>query len=236
MAFKGKKLRFIASVIFLVLFFGVGVFFSQDDSASEYRKSEEFVENLEIIDSPLLKIQPGELFMGKKDAKVTIIDFASMSCPHCASFYSQAFDKIKEEYIDKGLVKFVYRDFPLNRGSLAAAAIAICRAGEFPEGDRAEGYHGFVKKIYDSQNSWTISNDPVAKLIDIAVLDGMTKKAAIFCSKDTKLHDKILQMRLAFAKGLEIKSTPTFFVNDKKVQGFIDYEEIRAVIESELKK
>lgn len=234
MAFKNKKLGIVLSVLFVLIFFGAGYLFSQDDSTAQYRKSEEYIEALEEVDSELLQIQPGELYVGSEEAEVVLIDFASMSCPHCASFYSEAYDKIKKNYIDKGLVKFVYRDFPLNKGSLVAAAIAICRAGDLPEDVRAEGYHDFVKKIYNSQNSWTLSSDPLGKLVDIAVLDGMDKKRALSCSGDVKLHNQILKMRMAFAEELQIESTPTFFINGKRVQGFFNYEEIKSVIESEL--
>lgn len=232
---KNKKLGIIFSLAFLALFFGVGFAFQDDSEPSGSDAiSEEYLEEIERVESELLQVQPAELYVGDKDAKVTIIDFASMSCPHCASFYSEAYDKIKEDYIDKGLVKFVYRDFPLNKSSLVAASIAICRASEIDEEDRAEGYHEFVKKIYNSQNSWTLSSDPVAKLIDIAVLDGMDKDSAISCVKDQKLHDQILKARMLFAKSLNIQSTPTFFVNGKRVQGFVDYSEVRSVIEHEL--
>ena len=232
---KNKKLGIIFSLVFLVLFFGIGFIFQDDKGSSGSDAiSEEYIEEIERVDSELLQVQPAELFVGDKDAKVTIIDFASMSCPHCASFYSEAYDKIKEDYIDKGLVKFVYRDFPLNKSSLIAASIAICRASEIVEEDRAEGYHEFVKKIYNSQNSWTFSSDPVGKLIDIAVLDGMDKESAISCAKDQKLHERILEARMLFAKNLNIESTPTFFINGKKVQGFVDYSEIQSVIEHEL--
>ncbi len=233
---KNKKIGIIISVLFVLLFFGLGYFFSDAKSSPDYRESQEYIDNLEVVDDPLLDIQSAELFVGNKDAKVTIIDFASMSCPHCASFYSDAYDKLKEEYIDTGLVRFAYRDFPLNQGSLVAAAIAICRASELDEEVRAQGYHNFVKKIYNSQNSWTLSSDPLAKLIDIAVLDGMEKRNAVSCSKDKELHDEILKMRMLFAKRLQIESTPTFFINKKRVQGFISYEEIKNVIDSELNK
>ena len=143
---------------------------------------------------------------------------------------------LKEEYIDTGKVRFVYRDFPLNQPSLTAAAISICRAYEFDEDNRAQGYHDFVKTMYNTQNSWIFKEDYSEKLVSIAVLEGMDKDLAKKCAKDTQIYDQILQARIIAAKELEIQSTPTFFINGKRVQGFVGYKKIKELIDYELNK
>ncbi len=189
-----------------------------------------------MVENDALKISPSEFILGDRDAAVTFIDYASMSCPHCASFYDEAFDDLKEEYIDTGKVRFVYRDFPLNQPSLTAAAISICRAYEFDEDNRAQGYHDFVKTMYNTQNSWIFKEDYSEKLVSIAVLEGMDKDLAKKCAKDTQIYDQILQARIIAAKELEIQSTPTFFINGKRVQGFVGYKKIKELIDYELNK
>ena len=222
----------------------VALYFLDSDStqAKQMIKKEEYIaknsmeSDFKSYDSKLLRVSDSEFVIGNKDAKVTFIDYASLSCPHCAAFYDEAFDDLKKEYIDTGKVKFVYRDFPLNQPSVIAATIAICRSYEFDESQRARKYHEFVKLLYDAQNSWVFSNDVVAKLESIAVLDGMSQDLARKCARDTDLQDSILKARILAAKELEIQSTPTFFVNNKKIQGFVGYKKIKELIDIELNK
>ncbi len=103
-------------------------------------------------DETLLKIKDGELFVGDKKAPVAVIEYASLSCPHCAMFYREAFEKMKNEYIDNGKVKFVYRDFPLNQQALVAAMIANCRSEDEKE-NRAEKYYGLIKALFKTQDT-----------------------------------------------------------------------------------
>lgn len=232
-----KNKIFIALIVLLVLI-GIGIWASAksaDRSKNMNRETRKLVTEVKEDSEGLLKVLDSDILIGDKDAKVLFIDYASMSCPHCASFYSDAYDQLKEDYIDKGLVKFVYRDFPLNRESLVAAAIAICRANELEPADKAEGYHDFVKRMFDTQNSWIFNTKPIEKLISIAVLEGMSANSASDCTKNLELQDQILAGRFKAAKSLNIQSTPTFFINNKKISGFIGYEKIKEVIEHELK-
>ncbi len=235
--FKNKKHFIAIAVLVLILAFIVYVIsFSSDGISNETISNAGTDEIYEVFDSEVLKISDSELYIGDKNAKVSLVDYASMSCPHCAAFYDEAFDKIKKNYIDTGKVKFVYRDFPLNHPSLVAATIAICRAYEFDEDDRAEKYHEFVKTFYDTQNSWIFKNDYVAKLESIAILDGMSKSLVKKCLIDQGLQDRVLKARMLAAKELDIQSTPTFFVNNRKIQGFVGYKEIAELIDDELSK
>ncbi len=227
----------------IALVFAVAAFFlfNRGDSPSKsYERNLETSKDIEekypVIKSEVLQISDAEFALGSKDAKVVFIDYASMSCPHCAAFYDEAFEELKDEYIDTGKVRFAYRDFPLNQPSLVAAASAICLANEIEEDSRAEGYHDFVETIYDTQNSWVFKEDFVEKLDSIATLEGFAKGLVTKCSKDTKLQDKILKARMLAAKELDIQSTPTFFINGRKIQGFVGYQKIKELIDYELNK
>ncbi len=245
---KVFSVRNIVIFVAIILIIVAGVFYvnnsdskavavKKDEPKSANNASHNFeVDKYEYFDSKALNISDSEFVLGDKNATVTFIDYASMSCPHCAAFYDEAFGKLREEYIDTGKVKFVYRDFPLNHPSLAAASLAICRASEFDSEERVEGYHDFVETMYNTQNSWIFKEDYNEKLISIAVLEGMDKTLAKKCLSDTKFHDQILKARMIAAKELDIQSTPTFFINGKKIQGFIGYKKIKELIDYELNK
>ncbi len=180
-----------------------------------------------------LQVSDSELYLGNKNAPVVIIEYASLSCPHCASFYRKAFDELKEEYIKSGKVKFIYRDFPLNQPALAGAMAAVCRSKIEIE-DPAGAYYDFLKVLFKNQDRWAYDPKFIDKIESIAVLDGMSEQQFRSCVSDQILQEKILQARLVAAKSLNIASTPTFFINDSSIEGFVDYKTIKEAIEKEL--
>jgi len=205
----------------------------QQDAVS--KASMEGVQNDRSIikDLKVLEISSSEFVLGEKNAPVAIIEYASLSCPHCASFYQEAFDKLKKEYIETGKVKFVYRDFPLNQPALMGAMVAVCRSQD-EEGDKAQTYHNFVKALFKTQDSWAFDPHYVDKIESIAVLDGMTPERFKQCIEDKKLQDKILEARMLSAQSLNINSTPTFFINGEALEGFVDYKTIKKVVDKKL--
>ncbi len=184
-------------------------------------------------DEQLLKLRNSELFLGDAKAPVTVIEYASLSCPHCAMFYREAFEKIKTEYIETGKVKFVYRDFPLNQQALVAAMVADCRAHDEQE-NRAEKYYGLIKALFKTQDSWAFDPKYTEKLESIAKLDGMSSDRFKSCIEDQKMQAKVLQLRMEAAKSLQIHSTPTFFVNDEISEGYVDYLTLKKLIDKKL--
>jgi len=184
-------------------------------------------------DETLLKVKDSDLFIGDKKAPIVVIEYASLSCPHCAMFYREAFEKMKVEYIDTGKVKFIYRDFPLNQQALVAAMIATCRSEDEKEG-RAEKYHGLVKALFKTQDSWAFDPKYTEKLESIAKLDGMSAERFKSCIDDQKLQNKILQLRMEAAKSLQLHSTPTFFINGEISEGYVDYLTIKKLIDKKL--
>ncbi len=184
--------------------------------------------------SELLKILPNDYVIGDSDAKVLIIEYASLSCPHCAVFYREAYEKIKEDYISKGKVKFIYRDFPLNQQALTAGTIAECIAKDSKE-NATEKYHETIKILFKTQDSWAFDPKYDEKLEAIMKLDGMGQERFKSCINDKKLQDKILAKRMDASNSLQIRSTPTFFVNGEISEGYIDYLTLQKLIEKNLK-
>ena len=184
--------------------------------------------------SELLKILPNDYVIGDSDAKVLIIEYASLSCPHCAVFYREAYEKIKEDYISKGKVKFIYRDFPLNQQALTAGTIAECIAKDSKE-NATEKYHETIKILFKTQDSWAFDPKYDEKLEAIMKLDGMGQERFKSCINDKQLQDKIIAKRMDASNSLQIRSTPTFFVNGEISEGYIDYLTLQKLIEKNLK-
>tara|TARA_B100000427_G_scaffold78230_1_gene63761 strand:- start:2914 stop:3513 length:600 start_codon:yes stop_codon:yes gene_type:complete len=169
----------------------------------------------------LKAVTENEAFLGDKEAKVTIIEYASMTCNHCADFHREIYPKIKEKYIDSKKIKFIYRDFPLDKQALYASILAKCA----PE----DKYFDFVKLILSTQSKW-ISNDDsfVEKLTNIGKLAGLNEEKITNCFSDEKLVDKIIQSRSDAEKKYGIQSTPSFIINEKKysAMSFENFEKI----------
>lgn len=197
---------------------------SEDAQINESRKN-----------SDLLKILPNDLVIGDKAAPVLVIEYASLSCPHCASFVRESFEKLKTDYIDSGKVKFIYRDFPLNQQALYAAMFAFCNAKEGKE-TSSEKYFNTVKALFKSQDAWAFDPKFEEKLEAIAQLEGMSSEKFRACIKGKSLQDQILNHRMLAAKNLYLKSTPSFFVNGEISEGYVDYLTLKKLIEKKLEE
>ena len=169
-----------------------------------------------------------EMAMGSADAPLTIIEYASLTCPHCAAFQRDTVPELKKEYIDTGLVRWVYRDFPLDSLALAAAMLARCSG--------PERYFGFVEVLFRSQSSWANSDNPRLELARIARLANMPEETFEACLKDSSLL-KGIQAGAEEAKNkYAIDSTPTFIVGDRKLPGAVPFKDFKEIIDVALKK
>ena len=168
-----------------------------------------------------------EMALGRVDAPVTIIEYASMTCPHCAQFHNQVMPIIKSEFVDKGIVRMVYRDFPLDRLALAAAVIARC-AGD-------HRYFPFVNALYAAQDKWARDSDPMAALSRVALLGGMSQAQFDACLKKDEMAKEVLDQQLEADKSYGLRSTPTIIVNGDLYSGGLTVDQLRAVIHSKLK-
>ena len=167
-----------------------------------------------------------ERVLGDPDAPVTIIEYSSLTCPHCAAFHTDTLPAIKERFVETGQAKIVYRDFPLDQNALNAAVIAHC-AGD----DR---YFAFLEAMFASQERWARSSDPTESLLQLAGLGGMPREQAEACLADDAMLDAVLQSRLDGQAEYSVSSTPTFVINGEVVSGNRSVDEFATVIEAAL--
>lgn len=165
-----------------------------------------------------------DLTLGPADAKVTVVEYASMTCPHCAHFETDVFENFKKKYIDTGKVRFVYREFPLDNLAAAVSMLARCAGGDktFP----------LIQTFYAKQAEWAFTQgNPVPKLFDIAKQAGFTQESFDKCLTDQKLLDQITAQRTRASDTFGVNATPTFFINGKKLQETPTLEAFDKVIE-----
>jgi protein-disulfide isomerase len=167
--------------------------------------------------------EPQERILGNPDAPVTIIEYASLTCPHCAQFHTEVLPELKERYIAPGKVRLIYRDFPLDQTALAAAALAHC-AGP-------ERYFSMLDVLFETQSNWARAGDPIAALKRLGKLGGLTEQEMAACLADEELTDGILRQRLAGQNEYDIGSTPTFIIDGKAYPGARDVEEFGELID-----
>ena len=161
--------------------------------------------------------------LGDPDAPVTMVEYSSMTCPHCASFHTDTLPQIRENYIDTGKVKLIFIDFPLDGLALRAAMIAQC------SGDAR--YYPFVDMLFKSQSNWSRSPDPIDALTRIARFGGLTPEQVQACLNDTALMDAIVARQTRAGNEVNVRSTPTFTVNGELVVGDRDYAEFEALFD-----
>lgn len=162
--------------------------------------------------------------IGKADAPITITEYASLTCPHCARFHKETLPRIKAAYIDTGKVKLIFRDFPFDGLALRAAALARCAP--------SERYFAVVDTLFQQQESWSRAKDPLVALGNIGKLAGMSQATVDACFKDTKLMDAIVQIRLDGEKMHVVSSTPTFIIDGKKISGAEPFETFDKLLKS----
>ena len=164
-----------------------------------------------------------ERVLGDPGASVTIIEFASLSCPHCAEFHKTRFDWLKENYIDTGKVRFIFRDFPLNRPALLGSMVAHCA-------DPSK-YFAYLSLLFKNQEKWAFSQPVEEQLIKLARVSGMGQEKLLNCLQDEALAEKIIQSRLESQNTYNIESTPSFLVGDQLIVGVPSEERLRELIE-----
>jgi protein-disulfide isomerase len=168
-----------------------------------------------------------ERVLGDPNAPVTIIEYSSLTCPHCATFHNDVLPKIKAEFLNTGKAKLVYRDFPLDRVALKASLLARCAP--------KERYFTFLNALFKQQARWSRAEDPVAALSMIGRIGGIGEEAFQACMSDETLANYVLQQRADGQKEYSIDSTPTFVINGEIVKGALSFESFKSVIENAVK-
>jgi protein-disulfide isomerase len=158
-----------------------------------------------------LAVQPSDRILGKAEAPITIIEYASLTCPHCAHFDVTVLPKLKEKWIDTGKAKLILRDYPLDEPALRAAMVARCAP--------ADRFYPLIDTFFAQQEQWATSRDYRAALEKLVKLGGMSDKEFKACISDKKLEDQVAQSRLVASQQLGVDATPTFFINGKKFDG-----------------
>jgi protein-disulfide isomerase len=170
-----------------------------------------------------------DMAIGPADAKVTVTEFASMTCPHCAAFNAEVFPKIKSAYIDTGKIRYIFREFPLDIKAAAGSMLARCIAK-----DDAGKYFAVIDMLFKQQNDWVMKNT-TETLTRIGKQAGLSQQQVEDCLKDQALLDKIAADQKYAAEVLKVDSTPTFFVNGDKIKGETSFEEFQKKIDPLLK-
>jgi protein-disulfide isomerase len=170
-----------------------------------------------------------DMALGPKDAAVTVTEYASMTCPHCAAFTKDVYPKLKEAFIDTGKIRYVFREFPLDIKAAAGSMLSRCIAK-----DDAAKYFAVTELLFKTQDDW-VMKDTAASLTRIGKQAGLSQEAVEACLKDQALLDKIAADQKFANEVLKVNSTPTFFINGDKVTGETSFEEFSKKITPLLK-
>ena len=172
-----------------------------------------------------------DMAIGPKDAAVTITEFASMTCPHCAAFNAEVFPKIKSTYIDTGKIRYIFREFPLDIKAAAGSMLARCIAK-----DDAAKYFAVVDVLFKQQMDWAYGKTSTTDgLTRIGKQAGLSQEQVDTCLKDQALLDKIAADQKYATDILKVNSTPTFFINGDVIKGEASFDVFDAKIKSLLK-
>jgi protein-disulfide isomerase len=170
-----------------------------------------------------------DMAIGPANATVTITEFASMTCPHCAAFNAEVFPKIKSEYIDTGKIRYIFREFPLDIKAAAGSMLARCIAK-----DDSGKYFAVIDMLFRQQTDWVMKNT-AESLSRIGKQAGLSQQAVDDCLKDQALLDKIAADQKYAAEVLKVDSTPTFYINGEKIKGETNFEEFDKRIKALMK-
>lgn len=189
-----------------VVALAAGIFYWRDSSAGGGPKTDPDLAEL-MAPGPL-----PDIILGKEDAPNTIVEYASMTCPHCAEFHKTVLPELKTKYIDTGKARLIFREFPLDQLAAQASMLARC-AGP-------ERHYPMVGALFDTQETWAVAGaEGTEKLLQIAKQAGFTKEKFDQCIGDKELFEKIVETRTRGHETFGIDSTPSFFVNGKRLTG-----------------
>lgn len=175
--------------------------------------------------APVAAAQDGEyreLVLGQEDAPITIIEYSSLTCPHCATFHQETLPRIKEEWIDTGQAKLVFRDFPFDAMALGAAMLVRCA-------DEKRAFP-LLEMLFKTQRRWATAENPLDALRQTAKLAGMSDATFDACLDNQSLMNRIQQVQQQGQEQFDINSTPTFIINGEKVTGAQPYEVFEEVL------
>jgi protein-disulfide isomerase len=170
--------------------------------------------------------KPGDLaevVLGRSDAPITIVEYASITCGHCGRFHRDLLPLLKEKYIDTGIVRLFVREFPLERVAAAASLLARCVA--------PDKTYGVIEAMFEQQQQWLVGPDVRPALLALMKPFGVDEAAFDACLENKTLFKKVVEVRRHASETFGVRSTPTFFINGKALVGPTTFDEFRAIIE-----
>jgi len=168
-----------------------------------------------------------DIVQGSPAASVTIIEYASMTCPHCAAFHEAGWPDLKAKYVDTGKVKFILREFPLDPLATAGFMLARC-AGP-------DKRNAVIDQLFAQQNAWAFVDKPIEPLLEIVKTMGFTQADFETCLKNQELYDQVNASRDHAADQFNVDATPTFFINGRKLSGELTIADFDKALEPLLK-
>jgi protein-disulfide isomerase len=180
-------------------------------------------------------MKPGalpDMAIGEANAPVTIVEYMSTTCPHCAAFHNNTFDAIKAKYVDSGKVRFVVREFPFDPRAAAAFMLARCQPGDPAKLTEAAQYFPMISMLMKQQEVWAGAQDGREALLQMSKLAGFTQESFQACLTNQKLLDDVNAVRERGAKEFGVAATPTFLVNGKRYSGDMSVDSMSALIDS----
>ncbi len=164
-----------------------------------------------------------EMAIGEDNAPVTIVEYMSMTCPHCRQFHEETYPALKEKYIDTGKVRFILREFPLDPRAAAAIMLARCAPND--------QYFPMVDVLFKRQTVWATAQDARTELLNIAKLAGFTQESFEACLTNQQLLDDVNSVRTTAAEDFGVDATPTFFIDGKRYSGDMSIGQMSAIID-----
>lgn len=217
MAKKSNSGKIIAIALFVVV--AAAAFFGYSRQSSEMTKTAQEV-NGEMANEGLgiLTPKPSDIIMGDANALITIVEYSSLSCTHCAHFHKEVLPTLDKDLIATGKIRLVLRHFPLNEPALRAAALVECAGAN--GGQRSN----FMKVLFDMQAQWAFNENFLKELQKIALVGGVDSAAFESCMADKELEARLLTGRQEAAEKLGVNSTPSFFINGTKFEGDVSVD------------
>ncbi len=232
--------KLFISTIFTISVFLSGISFAAD-SAKDATASKVIAEANKLPDTPQGIITnklisdaplPTDYVLGSKDASVILIEYASLSCPHCAHFYTSIMPEIQKKYIDTGKIRYILRQYPLNEPALRGAMLVNCMG----EQSGAEKYYLFNKVLFDAQNKWAFDGNWQSALETISAVGGVSKVEFNECINNTNRETLALKGKKDAMDILKIPHTPYFFIAGEAYNGDVTVEDISKFIDGKLVK